>query len=217
MGATAIGLVLWTMVAGEPVPAENPDLTLDGVIVAANPADSVALVRLAGSPRAHILRIGNELQGYVLLEITKAEVRLQGRGHELRLALGGNSLSSEVGPALASKGSGEEEWVRRQFPREASRERLRKEIPVILSETDLTPKVEDGEVKGLRVARLPDGTLLSESGLLPEDVLVSINGEPLVRIDALWEIIARLVDQEEFRIVVRRRGETLRLAYAFTP
>jgi type II secretory pathway component PulC len=81
---------------------------------------------------------------------------------------------------------------------------------------DLTPRVEDGEVRGLRVARLPDGTLLSETGLLPGDILVSINGEPLVGVEALWDLIGRLVDQDEIRIVVRRRGEVLKLAYAFT-
>jgi type II secretory pathway component PulC len=76
--------------------------------------------------------------------------------------------------------------------------------------------VEDGEVRGLSVSRLPDGTLLSESGLLPGDILVSINGQPLVGVEALWELIPKLVDQEEIRIVVRRRGEMLKLAYAFT-
>ncbi|MGH9391496.1 MAG: hypothetical protein ACRD1Z_17970, partial [Vicinamibacteria bacterium] len=106
--------------------------------------------------------------------------------------------------------------IRRSFPREVARARLEKEIPVILSETDIIPRVEDGEVRGLSVARLPDGTLLSESGLLPGDILVSINGEPLVGVDALWDLIARLVDQDEIRIVVRRRGEVLKLAYAFT-
>jgi hypothetical protein len=45
---------------------------------------------------------------------------------------------------------------------------------------------------------------------------MSINGEPLIGVDALWDLIARLVDQDEIRIVVRRRGELLKLAYAFT-
>jgi type II secretory pathway component PulC len=89
-------------------------------------------------------------------------------------------------------------------------------MPVILRETNLTPRVEDGEIRGLSVSRLPDGTLLSECGLLPGDVLVSINGEPLVGVEALFGLIARLADQEEIRVVVRRRGEVLKLAYAFT-
>ena len=195
------------------------ELVLDGVIVAENPADSVALVRRAAAGRAQILRVGQELYGYVLVEVAKEYVRFQGRDSELRLSLAGAPSSSEAAEAAEaepSKGSEESEWIRRAFPREIARARLEKEIPVILSETDLTPRVEDGEVRGLSLSRLPDGTLLSESGLLPGDILVSINGEPLVGVDALWDLIARLVDQDEIRIVVRRRGEVLKLAYAFT-
>ena len=49
-------------------------------------------------------------------------------------------------------------------------------MPVILSETRLTASVERGEVRGLTLTRLPDGTLLSESGLKLGDVILSING-----------------------------------------
>jgi len=195
---------------------KGEELVLDGVIVAESPADSVALVRRAEAGRAQILRVGQELHGYVLVEVAKGFVRLQGTESELRLVLGGARSPAEPAEAQPAKEGEDSVWIRRVFPREVARARLEKEIPVILRETDLTPRVEDGEVRGLSVSRLPDGTLLSESGLLPGDILVSINGEPLVRVDALWELIARLADQDEVRIVVRRRGEVLKLAYAFT-
>ncbi len=76
--------------------------------------------------------------------------------------------------------------------------------------------MEDGEVTGLRVSRLPDGTLLAESGLLPGDVLISINGEPLRQVGSLWELLSRLLDKDEIRVVVRRKGEVLKLAYDIT-
>jgi type II secretion system protein C len=199
-----------------PTIEDSPGLVLDGVIVAENPADSVALVRRAEAGRARILRVGQELQGFVLLEVAKEFVRFQGGDGELRLFLARAGSSTAQAEPEPSKDGRDSDWIRRAFPREVARERLEKEIPIILSETDLTPRVEDGEVRGLSVARLPDGTLLSESGLLPGDILVSINGEPLVGVDALWELIARLADQDEIRVVVRRRGEVLKLAYAFT-
>ncbi len=212
---SAFGGLLWLSLFPF-APPESAELVLDGVIVAENPANSVALVRRAGSGRAHVLRVGQELQGYVLLEVAKGFVRLEGRDSELRLFLAGAPASSGTEDEEPPAESGESEWIRRAFPREVARRRLEKEIPVILSETDLTPRVEDGEVRGLSVARLPDGTLLSESGLLPGDLLVSINGQPLVGVEALWELLPRLVDQDEIRVVVRRRGEVLKLAYAFT-
>ena len=212
---SSAGAVLWMSLFAS-VAEQGAGLVLDGVIVAENPANSVALVRRAEAGRAQIVRVGQELQGYVLLEVAKGFVRFQGRDSELRLFLAGAPAPTERAEAEPPKGTRDSEWIRRAFPREVARARLEKEIPVILSETDLTPRVEDGEVRGLSVARLPDGTLLSESGLLPGDILVSINGEPLVGVDALWDLIARLVDQDEIRIVVRRRGEVLKLAYSFT-
>jgi type II secretion system protein C len=197
-------------------PQARSELVLDGVIVARNPADSVALVRRAGGGRAQILRLGQEVQGYVLVAIARGTVSLRGPEGDLDLKVAGAPAAAARNEAEREKASPDSEWIRRAFPREVARARLEKEIPVILSETDLTPRVEDGEIRGLSVARLPDGTLLSETGLLPGDILVSINGEPLVGIDALWDLIARLVDQDEIRIVVRRRGEVLKLAYDFT-
>ncbi|HJS75576.1 MAG TPA: hypothetical protein VJ921_14885 [Vicinamibacteria bacterium] len=207
--------LLWILLLVSPAEAGS-ELVLDGVIVAANPADSVALVRRAGGGRAHILRLGQEVRGYVLVEIAKGRVRLRGPDGDLSLTIAGAPIAAARDEGEQGKASPESEWVRRAFPRDVARARLEKEIPVILSETDLTPRVEDGEVRGLSVARLPDGTLLSETGLLPGDILVSINGEPLVGVEALWDLIGRLVDQDEIRIVVRRRGEVLKLAYAFT-
>jgi type II secretion system protein C len=216
LAATSLAaIVLWSISSIGTAAAARPDFVLDGVIVAANPADSVALVRRAQGGRAQVLRVGQELHGFVLVEVAKGFVRLRGEEGELRLLLAGASgpVGASDSPAPAGAGS---EWIRRAFSRAIARERLSKEIPVILSETDLTPRVEDGEILGLSVARLPDGTLLSECGLLPGDILVSINGEPLVGVEELWDMIARLVDQEEIRVVVRRRGEVLKLAYAFT-
>ena len=216
LGTLLSAVALRSILLFVPAAGEGPELVLDGVIVAENPADSVALVRRAEAGRAQVLRVGQELHGYVLLEVAKGFVRFSGEHGELRLFLVGAGVSSAPSEKESSNDGRDSEWVRRAFPRAVARERLSKEIPVILSETDLTPRVEDGEVRGLSVARLPDGTLLSESGLLPGDILVSINGEPLVGVEALWELIARLVDEEEIRVVVRRRGETLKLAYAFT-
>lgn len=216
VGTLLSAVALWSILLFVPAAGPGLELVLDGVIVAENPADSVALVRRAEAGRAQVLRVGQELHGYVLLEVAKGFVRLQGDEGELRLFLSGAGASTAPPEKEPSNDGEDSEWIRRAFPRAVARERLSKEIPVILSETDLTPRVEDGEVRGLSVTRLPDGTLLSESGLLPGDILVSINGEPLSGVEALWELIARLVDQEEIRVVVRRRGETLKLAYAFT-
>jgi type II secretion system protein C len=223
LGGTALRsmglLALWIALVASSGQEEPLELTLDGVIVAANPADSVALVRRAGAPRAHALRIGQEIAGYVLVEVSRSSARLQSVDGELRLVLPG--AGDSAGPVHSETPrpgvpGREDGWSRRAFSRAEARARLSKEIPVILSETDLATRIEDGEARGVAVNRLPEGTILSESGLLPGDVLVSINDEPLRDVDSLFQLLSRLLEEEEIRVLVRRRGEVLRLAYAFT-
>ncbi len=193
---------------------ERVELVLDGVIVATSSADSIALVRRAGSKRARALRVGQEYSGYVLVEVTRNSAFLEGPDGGVRIALAGTTPPQ----ALAPKPKPEPEllWVRRSFSRAEASRRLEKEIPVILSDTEVTPRVVEGEVQGIELIRLPDGTVLSQSGLLPGDVLRSINEQPLRGLDSLWSLLARFADEDELRLVVDRRGEVIRFAYDFT-
>jgi len=198
---------------------ERFELVLDGVIVATNLADSIALVRRAGSRRARALRVGQEYSGYVLVEVTRNSAFLEGPEGGLQIAIGGAPAPTAL--ALASEPEPERSepellWVRRSFSRAEANQRLDKEISVILSDTEVTPRVVDGEVQGLEILRLPDGTVLAESGLLPGDVLRSINEQPLRGLDSLWRLLARFAAADELRVVVLRRGEVVRFAYNFT-
>ena len=193
---------------------ERVELVLDGVIVAKSSANSIALVRRAGGRRARALRVGQEYVGYVLVEVTRNSAFLEGPDGGVRIAIAGTTPLR----ALASEPEPEPEllWVRRSFSRAEANRRIEKEIPVILSDTEVTPRVVEGEVQGLELLRLPDGTVLSQSGLLPGDVVRSINEQPVRGVDSLWSLLARFADDDELRLVVDRRGEVVRFAYDFT-
>ena len=199
---------------------QDETLLLDGVIVTQNPAESIALVRREGAARARPLRVGQEYSGFILLSVSKHSVVLEGTDGPVRLYLSQEAALADATGARDADNyeaeTGEEHWIQRDFSRIETRARLEKEIPVILSDTELTPRVEEGQVRGLELLRLPDGTVLSETGLLPGDVLRSINDEPLRGLDSLWKILARHQNGDELRVVVERRGEIVRLAYAFT-
>lgn len=200
--------------------SQQPDesLVLVGVIVADNPADSIALLRRADAQRARPVRIGNEHGGYVLVEVSRDAVRLEGARGEVRLVIGA-APATPMASTASSKPPAPNDvdvWVRRTFSRSEANQRLEKEIPVILSDTELTPRVVEGEVRGLELLRLPDGTVLSQSGLLPGDVLRSINEQPLSGLDSLWALLARVAEVDELRLVLERHGEVVRFAYDLT-
>ena len=198
---------------GQLARAQEDGLVLDGVIVAENPAHSIALVRRSGASRAQPMRMGQEYYGYVLVAVEEGSVLLDSVRGALRLHVDGSPATRTTGLAAANEDDG---WTYRDVSRAEASARLEKEIPVILSETELSPWVEDGEILGLELRRLPDGTLLSETGLLPGDLLRSINGEPLRGLDSLWDLLARLRNAHELRLVVERRGQVLRFAYLLT-
>jgi type II secretion system protein C len=213
-------------------------LVLEGVIVAANPANSVALLRRVGAKRGEPLLLGEQYAGYVLVEVRRDSVLLEGAHGRLRLTVGVDAEKSTTlieaeassdeeppakGPTVA-RVTGEhapqpdpaDGWIRRSISRVEANEKLVEDMPAILNHTALVPRVQDGEVRGLVVGRMPGGTLLSEAGIQPGDVLVSINGEPLRGLEALWEVLSRLRGATEIRLLVDRGGETLRLAYELT-
>lgn len=205
------------LVSAQPAPAEidnENELVLDGVIVAASPGDSIALVRPGPGKRARAVRVGQAYRGYVLVEVSRNSAWFEGVYGGLRVTIG-EQVKPVVPVALSSPPEAKPEvsWVRRTFSRAEANQRLEKEIPVILADTEVTPRVVEGEVRGLQLLRLPDGTVLSRSGLLPGDVLKSINEEPLRGLDSLWKLLARFADEDELRVVLERRGDVVRLAY----
>jgi general secretion pathway protein C len=207
-------------------------LLLEGVIITSAPGSSVALVRRPDARRARSVRVGESVYGMTLVEVTEEAARFERDGEQLLVYLDGGrpqpSLQVADNPedkgstagndhdlASSAVGGGMETntWLSREFERTVTEQRLTKEMPVILAETGLSPRVDGGESQGLRITHLPDGTLLSEIGLLPGDVLLSINDVPLTSLSALTGIFPQLRSESEIRLIVERRGETLGLAY----
>lgn len=218
--SVSIPFVLASVIASAQPSASPSTLVLEGVIVAANPADSIALVRRDDAKRARAVRVGERYGGLVLVAVERDSAWFEGARGSMQLALGARPeagvASVPEAPDRAESRAAVPVWVRRSISRVEAHQRLEREIPVILSDTELTPRVVEGEVRGLELLRLPDGTVLAQSGLRPGDVLRSINEQPLRGLDSLWNLLARFADDDELRIIVERRGEVVRFAYDLT-
>jgi type II secretory pathway component PulC len=102
--------------------------------------------------------------------------------------------------------------VEQTILREQVQRRLASEIPRILGETALQPVTEDGRVVGLRLVRVASGTLLTDLGLQPGDVLTEINGTPTDSLPALIGLWTRLQNETALRATVLRGGRPLQLS-----
>jgi general secretion pathway protein C len=204
----------------DPTPARK--MVLEGVIVSSHPGRSVALVRQPDSSYAHAVKIGETIFGYEILEISDDGVTARLGNEVLRLSLSGEWKVETVPSAVAGVDSPpgisprrDPDGVRKELRRSMVEQRLSDEMPRILTQTGLTPRVVEGEVRGFRITRLPKGTVLDDAGIHTGDVLLSINEIPMNSPYTLIDLYPRLQSEDEIRVVLERAGKTLTLVYSF--
>src|SRR5574341_386983 len=163
--------------------APPPDLDAVGVVLARRPQASVAVIRSGG--RSRVVGVGETAFGGRVTEITERGVVLEfdGARTELRLASAATALAQAAPspPSAAAAAEGALSMERREVER-----RLALETSRILAETSLVPVQEGSQVSGFAITRMPEGTLLSEAGLRPGDIVTEVNG---VAIDSLATLI----------------------------
>ncbi|MGH9462194.1 MAG: hypothetical protein ACRD1X_13310 [Vicinamibacteria bacterium] len=196
----------------------EPELFLEGVIIASDALRSVALLRRAGASFARAVTVGETFYGFELLEVSDSGIVVREGGEIRRLDLSG---AWQPAPAMAPKepkpapSVEAPASVRTELERSTVEARLSEEMPLILSQTGLTPRVLEGRVSGFRVTRLPGGTLLDDAGIRAGDVLLSINEISLDSPYTLIDLYPRLQAEDEIRVVLERAGHTVTYVYNF--
>jgi len=186
--------------------APPADLGLVGVVLSKDGQRSQALLRAEG--RVRVAAVGEAAFGGHVVSIGPTGVVLAFGEERVELRLPGSvAAPAAVSPAPASATPGGPTDDRAlSLPRQQVQARLGNEIPRILAETALVPFYEDGRITGLSVKRMPDGTLLSEVGLRPGDVIREINGTVIDGMATLIGLWTRLQSESSLRAIVQREG-----------
>lgn len=204
-------MTAWLLLVAVSLPP--PDLALIGMILSGDPARSVAILRADGRTRTagpgeavfggRVRTVGPES---VLLEFGPESV-------ELRLAAGAPPTRLAAPPPDPEPAPPPEDPASpaRTMERRAVERRLGEEIPRILAETVVVPVTDQGRVAGLALTRIPDGSLLTEAGLRPGDVLTSLNDTPIDGLPTLIGLWPRLQNERELRAIVLRNGRPISL------
>lgn len=194
--------------------AEAPEATVVGVVLSRKPELSTAVVQSAG--RTRVIGIGDSIGGARVLEISATGLTLESAGERIELRLrgevaagpgagfqaGGIRSGAATEPVPPASDPGLKTLLRRDVDA-----RLATEIPRILAETTMFPVTEEGRVIGFTLTRLPEGTLLSEVGLRPGDVLVRLNDVAIDSFAALISLWPRLQGAPQLRADVLRAGQ----------
>jgi type II secretion system protein C len=196
--------------------AAPADLTAVGIVVSPHPQSSVAVLRAGG--RTRVVGTGETAFGGRVARITARSVVLEFEdgARELRLAAGAPAAAAAPAPREAAAGERSLEAPHeRAMERQEVERRLGAEIPRILAETTLLPVSDGAGTVGFTLTRVPEGTLLTEAGLRPGDVLTHVND---VAIDSLPTLIAlwpRLQAASTLRAQVLRDGVPVSLTVTF--
>jgi len=204
-------LALLLLVAGAFATAPA-DLSAVGVVLAGDPARSVAILR--SEDRTRVARVGDEVFGGRLVAVAADVVTLEFAGGRVEVSVrsAGPLPPSPSPPRRAAPTTAPEPEAPRVMDRAEVQRRLGAEIPRILAETAVRPVTEDGRVVGLRLTRVPADSLLTEAGLQAGDVLTNINGteiDGMATLIALWPSLQGATD---LRADVVRDGRPLSIS-----
>lgn len=196
------------------------DVAAVGAVTSSLPGASVAILRCGG--RVRVVAEGERACGARLLSVAVDRVILEadGRTYEVRLA---RTVAAEAAPAppsgaptlsppTSAAAPGEPVAVDQTLARDDVQRRLAAEIPRILGETALRPVSLDGGVTGLQLVRVASGTLLTELGLRPGDVLTQINGTPTDSLPTLMGLWTSLQGASTVHATVLRDGRPVELS-----
>jgi len=177
--------------------------------VSPRPQASVVILRSGG--RSRIVGVGEAAFGGKVAAIAPGRVTIEFDGEQTVLRLtAGAPLPTRVSFAASDPPSDPTTPARAMERREVER-RLGQEVSRILAETTLVPMGEGPQVAGFTLARIPEGTLLTDAGLRPGDVLTRINDIPVDSMATLISLWPRLQSENTIRAVVLRNGQPISL------
>lgn len=194
--------------------AAPADLRLVGLVLALEPERSVAVLRSGG--RTRVASPGEAVFGGRLLAVGARGASLEFEGERVDVGLAIAPVVAVVAlppPAPRETARAEDPSApARSMDRQEVERRLGLEIPRILAETTAVPVMENGRVTGLALTRIPEGSLLTEAGLRPGDVLTQVNDTVIDGLPALIGLWSRLQGARDLRAVVLRNGVPLSLS-----
>ena len=195
--------------------AAPTDLAVTGVVLRDKPERSTVILSSGGKTR--VVGIGDSAFGGRVVAVTAEGVTLEfdGQRRVLRLPNAADVPSRPAPPPPARPAAAplsgappeDPQTPARTMERAAVEKRLADEIPRILAETAVTPVMEDGRVAGVQLARIPEGSLLTDAGLRVGDVIRQINGTDIDGMATLVGLWPRLQTATELRAVVVRNGQ----------
>jgi general secretion pathway protein C len=193
----------------QPIPEAAAALALEGTIATDDPAIGVAIISEAGRPKVY--RVGELVQDASLHEVYLDHVTLSRVGvlteMRLRKPLNRPGMTSRVVSRVA-------ETTPTQANFTDNLGRFLGHPPPALDKVLRALDVRDGSgnMHGFRVFPAADGAPLAAMGLVPGDVIVAINGQPLTDLDKGRALLDQIEPSSGAEVTVERQNHRMEIA-----
>lgn len=202
--------------------------SLIGVILSQDPSSSIAILRNEKSKSTIMLKIGESFLGMKLVQVFENRIILKKDEESFQIFLGQSKLVN-INEKLKKKPktiSAEEPQVappesdqpkvdlpKREFIRSEVEKRIQEEWSLIIKETRFVPNIIDGKISGFKITGLPAKSIISDTGILKNDIIKEINGIELNDMRTLLSFFDRFRDENQFEVHIERNGKSHRLFY----
>lgn len=189
------------------VPQDAPetrlDLTLRGVFATGLRENAWAIIAVSGGAERHY-RIGDRVGGATVRDILPDRVVLEHGGRFEALRLPRDRLAAEGSRPAQAASARAAPAVDSIGQLGALRDRLASDPREIARVVDVRPAMRDGTLYGYTLRPRRHQDLFRAAGLQPDDVVVAVNGIPVVETAQLGELMAVLQTAGTLALTVER-------------
>ena len=205
-----------------------PSLVLIGVVVSKDASSSVATLQNKQTGKTKILRIGERILDFTLHQVFENRIILKKGERSFQILLGKGSTIKAVEPVqrksaevqipvpkdkpVESPGL-DANIIKKEFNRSEVERRLEKEWALILEKTRFIPNMVKGNISGFKILNFPENTILTEMGIVKNDVIKEINGVELNNVAMMFDLYDRFKNDNQFNVSILRGGKLLRILY----
>jgi len=199
---------------------------LNGTVVSKDKHSCVALVKDDRTGENLILKTGETLDKFNLVQILEDRIVFQKNEETYHMFLGrsgiynanqkeGTKSISEMAIQCEEEAiqPPEDRAVTKEFSRSYLEQRILAEWKMILDQIQISPHILEGQVRGFQLTKIPKGSLLSEIGLQKDDIILEINGEELKDKAFIISLIDRFKNDDHGEMTIKRNGKLFRFQY----
>ncbi len=199
-------------------------LGLEGTIVHANPARSLATINNRTKSEIKTLSPGQELDRIIMItKVERRKVTFRNlNNNRLEYIEIPKDQKITFGAKAPQVGGGVEIQKRGEYDFVVSRTEINKytsDLPSILQQARMVPNIvpgSGGKVDGFRFVTIQPGSIYEKLGFRPMDVIKGVNGEPVNSPTKAMELYNALKTENRIALVIERNGREEKFSYDVT-